>query len=435
MNRVELIEKVIAATPKTFSGGVKIISATLLIAGVVGMILGFFVSGDPKAGWSALLVSAVMLIGISSAGGVISAIFEMTGAKWGRAYRRMAEGFLALAPLGLSAAVVLLVGGGDYLPWARAEHLSGGKHIWLIRGFWDARIIGLLIVYYAVSAYFLYFSLRRDFCATGVLESFCGKLARFVSIGIEEPKKELERCKRNLSILAPIVAILYAFTMTLIAFDLIMALEPEWFSTLFGAWYFIGSLFAAIALLAIISLAMKSMLPLSPFLTELRQRDLATLLFAFTLVNTDFFWSQYLTIWYGNLPEETAYLIKRTVDEGLPWKSLSWVSLFAFFAIPFVFLLFRKVKHSRILLTAVSLTVFAGIFLARFIEIAPAIVEMPSNGGGSSALLPLASSILIFCGFLGAGILLYGFFIMNFPIMPVGDETFTTEFAKEKGAG
>jgi len=415
--------EVIERSPTRVAGRGAALALTLL--GVGGLGLGF--GGSAGTGWAALLVATALAAGLGVFGVVLSAIFEMTGARWGRAYRRIAEGSVVLMPLGLLGALALVLGAGQYMPWVHAHHLSGGKAIWLTWPFWGARVIGSLLVADGLCLTFLYYSLRRDFCIDGVRDRLKGRVAAIVCRGIVDGadlEAEARRCSRRMATLAPVVGIVFALTFTLLGFDLIMALEPEWFSTLFGAWFFVGHLFAGVALLALVSVVLRKRLGLQALLTETRQGDLATLLFAFCLVHTDFFWSQYLTIWYGNLPEETGYVIERTVDASLPWASVSWVTLAAIFILPFVALLFRRVKQHGLLLGVVAGIVVVGVFLARFLEIAPALVHLSLPSGAGALGRPLAAAGLVTLGLGGPGWWLYGWLLTQVPIMPVGDPVF-----------
>lgn len=421
-----LVQAVLEASPEKVAPRTRLTAMALMALGVAGLFAAFL-GGPERAGWLALFVGTVLMLGLGVVGVLLSAIFQLTGARWGRAYRRLAEAGVALVPVGFLALVALVAGAGDYMPWLHEHPHHGGKALWLTRGFWDARVIGAVLLSYGVSAVFLYYSLRRDFCVEEVGARYRGWLAGLVGKGIGDPAAERERCEVRLRYWAPPVAIVYAVCLSLLGFDLIMALEPDWFSTLFGAWYFISHLFVGLALLSIVSLALKKSLPLERFLTEQRQSDLATLLFAFCLLQADFFWNQYLTIWYGNLPEETFYLVERTIDPATPWYNLSRLALLCFFVIPFTSLLLRKVKRNRALLTAVSLVVVLGIFLVRFIEAAPPILRL-DDPSGTTALVPLLTSLLVFAGFLGAGLLLYSSFLTQVPIMPVGDAIFVREF-------
>ena len=327
----------------------------------------------------------------------------------------------------------LLVGGHLYLPWVHEHPHLGGKAVWLSRPFWDLRVVGALLLVYGVGFRFVYLSLRRDFCIAAVRERFDSRVKRMVAKGLtaENSAAEAERCSRKLTTLAPVVCILYGFLFTVLGIDLIMALEPDWFSTLFGAWYFVGNIFAALALLALVGLAARKRLGLEQFLTTKRQGDLATLLLAFCLLNVDFFWNQYLTIWYANLPEETFYLIERTVDTELPWRNLSFVSLATFFLIPFVALLLRRVKRNGVALAVVALVSLVGLLMARFIEIAPALLG--DQVGGTSPLAELAMALAVLVALLRAARELHGHFLAQVPVMPVGDPIFVAEHSDAEG--
>ncbi|RJO65952.1 MAG: hypothetical protein C4523_14790 [Myxococcales bacterium] len=429
MSREQLIQAVLDATPREAPKSAKAAGLTMVVLGLVG--LGLAATSMKGTLVVALYVSTVLMLGLGVFGAVLSAIFQLTGARWGRSYRRLAEAGVVFMPLGVLLLLVVLATAGRYLPWAHAHHLTGGKHVWLTRPFWDLRVLAFVVVANALGLRFVYLSLRRDFCVAGVGERFKGKLAAFLSRDIRDPAAETARCEAGLTFLAPIMALAYAFCFTFLAFDLIMALEYDWFSTLFGAWYFIGHLFSGVALLAIVSILLRERLPLAPFMTDLRQRDLATLLFAFVLVNTDFFWSQYLTIWYGNLPEETHYLINRT-REGSPYAPFSNLALYCFFAIPFAALLFRKVKQSGALLPAVAAVVALGVFLARFLEIAPPLLHLEPDAGAGAVAMPLAATLLVYIGCLGAGYLFLQRFLTQAPILPIGDEIFIREHSHGK---
>jgi hypothetical protein len=338
-------------------------------------------------------------------------------------------------PLALLCVVALLIGGHLYLPWVHDHPHLGGKALWLTRPFWDLRVVGALLLAYGVGLRFVYLSLRRDFCIAAVREKFDSRVRRFVAKGLTDENADAEsaRCSRKLTTLAPVVCILYGMLFTVLGIDLVMALEPDWFSTLFGAWYFVGNIFAALALLALVGLAVRKRLGLERFLTTRRQADLATLLLAFCLLNVDFFWNQYLTIWYANLPEETFYLIERTVDTELPWRSLSFVSLATFFLIPFVALLLRKVKRNGKLLAAVAVVALVGLLMARFIEVAPALLG--DRIGGTGPLVELAMALALLVALLRAGRELHRHFLAQVPVMPVGDPIFVAEHADNEEHG
>ena len=133
--------------------------------------------------------------------------------------------------------------------------------------------------------------------------------------------------------------------------------------------------------------------------------------------------------WSG-LSLEVVYHVGRVVFGMLSGlAAYAWLALTFFFIIPFAALLFRKIKQNRALLGAVCLLVIGGIFLARFVEIAPALLPQPP-GAGTAALIPvlLSSGSVLLAG-LGAGLWLYNWFLTQVPVLPVGDEIFRSELA------
>ena len=154
--------------------------------------------------------------------------------------------------------------------------------------------------------------------------------------------------RRSQSALSTAYVILYAFIMTLVAFDMMMSLNPEWFSTLFGAYYFVVSFYAGLAFLAVVSTFGVKKMGMGNAIEKKQFHDLGKLLFAFCVVSLDFFYVQFLVIWYGNLPDETRYVIWRVIYD--PWAALAWTVLIVLFIIPFLVLLLRKIKLEPVLL-------------------------------------------------------------------------------------
>jgi hypothetical protein len=158
--------------------------------------------------------------------------------------------------------------------------------------------------------------------------------------------------------------VIFGITLTFAAFDLLMSVDPVWFSTIFGVYFFSGCAVAIFAtlILAVFTLQRCGYLPKA--VTIEHYHDLGKLLFGFT-----FFWgyiafSQYMLLWYANMPETSEWFAKRgatTVARDIsPWTTVSLLLLFGQLLIPFVGLLSRHVKRAKGLLVfwAVWLLVF-----------------------------------------------------------------------------
>ena len=140
-------------------------------------------------------------------------------------------------------------------------------------------------------------------------------------------------------------AIMFGLTTSFAAFDWIMSLNPAWFSTMFGLYFFVGCCTGGFAFIGIVCLRLQSLGYLKGIITTEHYQDIGKLLFAFGVV----FWayiafSQYMLIWYGNIPEETAWFLARQIGE---WRWISVVLLFGHFILPFLFLISRWTKRWR----------------------------------------------------------------------------------------
>ncbi len=167
-------------------------------------------------------------------------------------------------------------------------------------------------------------------------------------------------------------AVLYLFTFilsqSLIAFDLIMSIEYPWYSTLLGGYTFIESIYSGIAIGGILTVNLLRKNPSAPLFRKVLV-DMATMTFGFSLLWAGLFYSQFLVIWYGNLPEEVSFLIKRTFD--LPLKFMGYSVILLLFVLPFVALLSREIKKNTSVVFFVASIVLTGIFIERLVYLLP----------------------------------------------------------------
>lgn len=153
--------------------------------------------------------------------------------------------------------------------------------------------------------------------------------------------------------------LLFALSTTAAAFDLLMSVEAHWFSTIFGVYYFAGSVLANFAFLIILIAWLQKTGRISPNITTEHYHDLGKFAFGFVFFWTYIAFSQYMLYWYANMPETTFWLHMRgvsTQDGGAnAWTPVAFLLLFGHFALPFAGLLSRHVKRNRKLLIAWSI--------------------------------------------------------------------------------
>ena len=145
----------------------------------------------------------------------------------------------------------------------------------------------------------------------------------------------------------PVVGVTTAFA----SFDIIMSLDPHWFSTIFGVYFFSGAFMAAFAFTALCILVMQRGGMLKGVVSAEHFHDLGKLMFGFVVFWAYIAFSQYMLYWYGGIPEETAWF-KHRLEHG--WETHSAVLLFGHFILPFIILLPRAIKRNALLLSIMA---------------------------------------------------------------------------------
>ena len=146
---------------------------------------------------------------------------------------------------------------------------------------------------------------------------------------------------------SPAALVLFAFTVTFASFDWLMSLEPAWFSTIFGVYYFSGATVGFLAAIILLAMLLQATGRLTSSITVEHYHDLAKLLFALVVFWGYIAFSQYMLIWYANIPEETSWYLVR---QSGSWKWVSVVLLFGHLLIPFFGLLPREAKRRKAIL-------------------------------------------------------------------------------------
>ena len=354
----------------------------------------------PERGWQAYHLNFLLWSAIAQGGLLFSMVMHLVGARWSQSMQSLAESFAAFFPLSFILFILLFTGREYLFPWLHHEH---GKELWLNIPFLFSRdLIGLLLLY-GIGLAYLYYALRLKLNPEQQEGPFRGFLLR----GKTGSKEEVAGYKRKMTVLSVLYILAYALVLTLIAFDLVMSMEPHWFSTLFGAYAFAKAFYLGLAALMILSAIFYVGRDGESSLTSAHFHDLGKLLFAFCLVWADFFYVQLVVIWYGNISEEAIYVIQRVMLS--PWNTLAWVILIVCFLIPFFILLNRKVKSKPLPMIVLCSVVIVGLWLEHLLLLGPA-----WNHNVSS--LPLGPvEVLIFLGFLGLMAFAVASFLRIFP--------------------
>lgn len=355
--------------------------------GAVAAIAGFFLA--PQRIWPGLLLASYALVCLGLAGLFFVALQYVTGASWSVAIRRVPEAMSAALPVGAIGMLLVLLARPSLYPW-RGGHLGpaegylGFKQVWLSEPFFLARALFYLVLWLVFRALLLRTSRRQD--STGAFTE----------------------TQRNIR-LGTAFVVLFGISFWLASYDWVMSLEPEWYSTIFGVYNFAGLFESGLAAIAFLVVWLRSS-ALRHTVTRDHLQDLSTLLFAFATFWMYIWFSQYMLIWYANLPEETSYFIRRV--HGL-WGALFVFNVVLNWAVPFLVLLPRANKRNPRVLAATAVVVLVGRALDLYFMILPPFA-------GARPVLGLWE-----LGILSGVVGLFGLTVLRAlrqaPLVPIGD--------------
>jgi len=321
-----------------------------------GIIMAIGAMVDAERIWLNLLLVGFYLLTLSLGGLVMVALLYVTGAGWSVAFRRVPEamgGTIFWAGLLMLAVVLPHV---DRYTWHHHGHGDAGtywfKELWLQPTFFAVRAVGYMVVWFLLGRAILGVSRRQD------------------RVG----GTQLTRLGTGLSALFLLV---FAVTISGASVDWILALEPMWFSTMWGVYHFSGMISATVAVVVILAISLRRRGPLRGVFTDEHLHDLGKLLFGFACFWMYIWFCQYMLIWYTAIPEETIYFIRRS--EGA-WQPLMLANVALNWIVPFFLLLPRPCKRSEKVMLKVAGIVLVGRWLDLYMMIFPSADRSPWIG-------------------------------------------------------
>jgi hypothetical protein len=362
-----------------------------LIVGVIGLVAcaGAWYA-DSARFYHAWLTAFLFWLSMGLAGLFFTMLHYLTAARWSVVLRRISEALMMQLPWMIVAFIPVFLGMHDLFHWTHEEavaqdHLLQWKSGYLNVSFFTVRAVVFFAVWTILALVLRKRSLAQD----------------------TKPKVDHVAGLRKVSAGG---MLLFALTVTFASFDWLMSLEPHWFSTIFGVYFFGGLFLGGVSLMAIICWILRRGGVLRDSITVEHYHDLGKLMFAFTIFWAYIGFSQYFLIWYGNIPEETFWFLARW--EG-GWKTISLILVFGHFAIPFVILIFQQVKRRIALLGTVAIWYLIMHWLDQFWLVYPP-SHKTNPGIGWIEIVPV----------LGLGGIFLWSFWRNFaaaPTVPVGD--------------
>ena len=357
-----------AMNPAGSTKGAQAVLGILVLAGAVSFLVGVM-QAQPVGTWAIYLVNLLFWSSLAITGPALAGMIQITEGRWSPTIKRVALTTAGFLPVSFVLFLILFFGLAQLYPWV--THPVPKKEAWLNVPFLVARIgVGVLLLYWTALA------LAK---------------AVFAEAGGESPTAVSRRNR-----LSTILLMLYVVVLSLWGFDLVMSLDPIWYSGLLGGYYVVTSLYTGFGLVTflVIRASERGTINVSPSAIQ----DVTKLTFAMSIVWVYFFFSQYLVIWYGNVPIETRFFLRRFLGNQ-PWGYLAWAIFIVGWLIPFGYLLKRltgrpPARHK--VLKVILFMGWAAIFFERVLLVFPSISKDNQIPHGLTDILITAGFFALF---------------------------------------
>ncbi len=378
-----------------------IIGLVMAAAGLGGAFA--FKAGHEHAFWYAYLTAyyGVLAIGL---GGLFFVILQhLVRAGWSIAVRRLAENAAITLPFMCLLGLPIVFGGmHDLYHWTdtaavAADVMLSAKASYLNETAFTIRVLVYFVVWSGLAILFYWLSTSGD----------------------QDEVKAARNAGLARSLAAPAL-LFFALSLTFGAFDFLMSLDPHWFSTMFGVYYFAGTCLTIHAFLTLMAILLRKSGYLQGIVTDEHYHDLGKFLFGFTVFYTYIGFSQYFLIWYANIPEETMWFRYRIADD---FFIVTMMLCLGRFFIPFFFLLPRAVKRSSVTLFIAASWILTMEFVDMFWLIQPVLAHHHALESGDHHMTVHIGALDALCllGMAGVFLAAFGWALGRKALVPVKD--------------
>ena len=311
-----------------------VVGAALLLVSFIGWAI------DPHDFYMAYLIGWFFCITLSLGAMFFVLVHHLTKAHWGIAIRRIAEVLAYSFPLLALLSIPIWFGMHDLYHWTHHElyvegtegydYIVAGKRAYLNVPFFAVRIVAYFALWTLVAWKLHRLSVEQDVTRDADISARLRKVSAWGTL-------------------------VFAVTTAFASYDLIMSLDPHWFSTIFGVYVFAGAFWVANAAIVLFARLLLRSGAARRTISMEHFHDLGKWMFAFSVFWAYIAFSQYMLYWYGNIPEETLWFRHR-LEHG--WQVHSAILLVGHFILPFVILLPRSTKRMLPVLTVMAVWFF-----------------------------------------------------------------------------
>ncbi len=326
----------------------------LIGVGIVAFIIGFIT--DPARTWTNYLLNNYYFLALAIGAAFFLALQYITQSGWSSGFKRVPEAMSAYLPFAAVLVLALYFGLPVIYRWAslsevQADEIILHKRPFLNTGFFMIRLVIYFTLWIVLSKLLRKYSLKEDI--EGGMEYF-----------------------RKSEFYSRIFIFIIAITFSLACFDLLMSVEVDWSSTIYAFRNFASAFYHASAVILLITVILYKQ-GRFPFFNRNHLQDMSGYVFMLSIFYGYLWFSQFMLIWYGNIPEETIYYKVRWEHQ---WNFLFYADIIINWFIPFVVLMPRKPARRLKVVIPVVILLIAGYWIDIYLQIAPAITRKSQFG-------------------------------------------------------
>ncbi|RLD51339.1 MAG: quinol:cytochrome C oxidoreductase [Bacteroidetes bacterium] len=361
----------------------KIISLVLIAIGIASLTYGFIT--DPVKTWANYLMNNYYFLSLGIGITFFGALQYITHSGWAVGFNRIYQAMGNIIPvIAILMIPILIFGMQDLYHWSHegvSDHdaLIAHKAPYLNLPFFALRYVIYFAIWIFLTQMIRRFSLKED--RVGGMKYF--KKAEFWS---------------------KVYIFSLAFTFTLATFDWIMSIDVHWFSTIFAFRNFVMAFYHGLVVLTLILIILNKM-GYIPWFSKAHLGDLTRFIFVLSIIWTYMWLSQYLLIWYANIPEETVYYLPRTKGD---FQVLFWGEFVLNWVLPFLLLIPKKISTNKNAVLAICLI----LILGQWVDLYQQII-VGTYGVLQIGIIEIGS----YLGFLGIFALVVGYSLSKTPLL------------------
>jgi hypothetical protein len=330
------------------SGKFKMIMYIMIALGVISVIAGFYTENETRA-WANLLLNNYYFLSVAMGALFWMALQAVTQSGWSAAYLRIPQAMSNYLIVSFVLFAFMFFGLHDLYHWSHADAVAADPLLQHKEPYLNIPFFALRYILFFGLWIFLTFRIKK----LSLNEDKLGGLTFFNKIEFN----------------SKVFIFVFAFSFSLFSIDWLMSLDAHWYSTIYVVKKFIMAFFHGVTIIAAIAIILRKMDYL-PMLSKEHIANFSRYIFALSIIWAYMWLSQYLLIWYANIPEETIYYVPREMGE---YKPLFYTELLVNWAFPFLFLMWNRVAKNENLVLFAVLVLAVGQWVELYMSIMPSL--------------------------------------------------------------